>query len=79
MNVIVSFSLLAVSIGVGFAVTYPDPPVAVLFVVLVTVALLFPVFFYPLAKSLWSAIDLAMRPPDPTDDVDPRYLPPTGR
>lgn len=79
MNVIVSFTVLAVSIGIGFAVTYPDPPVAVLFAVLATTAVVFPVVFYPLAKSLWSAIDLAMRPPDPADDVDPRFLPPTGR
>jgi hypothetical protein len=43
------------------------------------VAARFPVFFFPISRSLWSAIDLAMRPPDPDDDIDPRYLPPTGR
>lgn len=79
MNVIVSFSLLAVSIGVGFAVTYPDPPVAVLLVVLLTTAAVFPVVFYPVAKSLWAGIDLAMHPPEPADDVDLRYLPPRRR
>jgi len=79
MNVLVSFSLLAVSIGVGFAVTYPDPPVAVLLVVLLTTAAVFPVVFYPVAKSLWAAIDLAMRPPEPSDDIDPRFLPPRRR
>ena len=27
------------------------------------------------SKTLWSAIDLAMRPLEPEDDVDPRYIP----
>ncbi len=79
MNVLVSFTLLALAIGIGFTVTYPDPPIVTLLVICLTIAALFPVAFYPIAKSLWAAIDLAMRPPDPHDDIDPRYLPPTGR
>lgn len=79
MNVLVSFSLLAVAIGLGFALTYPDPPVAVLLAVILTIAAVFPVVFYPVARSLWAAIDLAMRPPDPYDDIDPRHLPPGRR
>ncbi len=77
MNILVSFTLLVAVIAVGFTVTYPDPPVAVLLVVSVGVAGLFPVLFFPISRSLWSAIDLAMRPVDPDDDVDPRFLPPT--
>lgn len=77
MNTMVSFLLLLGVIAVGFAVTYPDPPVGTLLVLTVGVAALFPVFFFPISKSLWSAIDMAMRPPDPDDDIDPRYLPPT--
>lgn len=77
INTMVSFTLLVAVIAVGFAVTYPDPPVTTLLVVAVGVAALFPVFFFPISKSLWSAIDMAMRPPEPSDDVDPRYLPPT--
>lgn len=77
MNTIVSFGLLLVTIAVGFALTYPDPPVTPLLVIAVTVAAVFPVVFYPISKSLWSAIDMAMRPPEPSDDVDPRWLPPS--
>ena len=77
LNMIVSFTLLVLTIAVGFAVTYPDPPVGTLLVIAVGVAALFPVFFFPVSKSLWSAIDMAMRPPEPDDDIDPRYLPPT--
>lgn len=78
MNTIVSFGLLLVTIAVGFIVTYPDPPVAPLLAVAVAVAGVFPVLFYPISKSLWSAIDMAMRPPEPADDVDPRWLPPAA-
>lgn len=79
MNTIVSFTLLFGVIGVGFAVTYPDPPIAALMTIAVLVAVVVPIGFYPVSKSLWSAIDMAMRGPDPDDDVDPRFLPPTGR
>lgn len=79
MNMIVVFTALVGVIAVGFAVTYPDPPVAVLLGVTVAVAVVLPITFFPISKSLWSAIDLAMRPPEPRDDIDPRHLPPTGR
>lgn len=75
MNTIVSFSLLAGVIAVGFIVTYPDPPVGVLLAVSLGFAGIFPILFYPVSKSLWSGIDVAMRPVEPGDDVDVRYLP----
>ncbi len=79
MNTIVSFGTLLIAIAVGFAVTYPDPPVGVLLAIALVIAVLVPLLFFPISKSLWSAIDMAMRPPEPSDDIDPRYLPPTGR
>lgn len=79
INIMVTFTLLVVAIAVGFTVTYPDPPIAALTALTVTIAVVTPIAFYPISKSLWSGIDLAMRPPDPGDDIDPRYLPPTGR
>jgi hypothetical protein len=39
-------------------------------------AVVVPLVFYPVSKTLWSAIDLAMRPLEPEDDVDPRWIPP---
>lgn len=79
INTMVSFTTLLLVIAVGFTVTYPDPPLRPLLAVAVFVAVAVPLAFLPLSRSLWSAIDLAMRPPEPSDDVDPRYLPPTGR
>lgn len=79
MNMIVSFTVVVAAIAIGFAVTYPDPPIATLLVVCLTVAVGMPLVFQPISKSLWSAIDMAMRPPEPDDDIDPHFLPPTGR
>ena len=79
MNTIVSFTVLAATMLVIFTVTYPDPPVVLAVSIPLAVAAVFPVLFYPISKSLWSAIDLAMRGPDPDDDVDPRFIPPRRR
>ncbi|MFP5489573.1 MAG: DUF983 domain-containing protein [Acidimicrobiia bacterium] len=82
MNTMVSFTVLWLSIAIGFIVTYPNPPVRVLLTIVVSVAVVFPLVFYPFSKSLWSGIDLAMRPAEPSKDgVDPEWVPsrPTGR
>ena len=39
-------------------------------------ACLTPILFFGSSHTLWSAIDLAMRPLEPSDDVDPRWIPP---
>lgn len=73
MNIIVSFVLLVATIAVGFAVTYPDPPVGVLLAVCVGIAIVAPILLQPISRSLWAAIDVAMRPPEAADflgDVD---------
>lgn len=74
----VTFTLLVGYILFGFVLTYPDPPIGALTGIGLVVAGGFPVIFYPVSKSLWAGIDLAMRAPDPDDDVDPRFLPDTG-
>lgn len=76
MNTIVSFVVLFAVMAVGLIVTYPDIAVGPLIVIVVTVAVVVPLFFYPFSKTLWGAIDLAMRPLEPDDDVDPRWIPP---
>lgn len=82
MNTIVSFGALLITVVVGFAVTTPDPPAAVLIAIAMGVAGVVPMVFFPWSRLLWSAIDLWMRPLEPSDEVDPRYWPaarqPTG-
>jgi hypothetical protein len=36
------------------------------------VAIVFPIVFYPFSKTIWTAIDLRMRPPE-GDEVLPGY------
>jgi hypothetical protein len=43
------------------------------------VALLVPVVFYPFSRTIWNSIDLAMRPVEPRDEVDWRWVPPPVR
>lgn len=76
LHIVVSFVLLFAVIVLGFAVTYPDPPIGVLMAISLATAVFVPVLLYPISASLWSAIDLAMRGPDIDDDIDPRHLPP---
>lgn len=75
LNTIVSFGALLISVVVGFAVTTPDPPVGVLIGVSLAVALVVPVVFFPWSRTIWSAIDLLMRPLEPDDEVDPVWWP----
>jgi hypothetical protein len=72
INTIVSFGALFVTLIVGFAVTYPDVPGLLLFVLAVSVALVMPLVFYPFSKTLWLAIDLMMRPLEP-GEVNAEY------
>lgn len=80
MNTIVSFGALLVAVVAGVALTMPDPPLAPLIAVAVGVAVVVPVAFFPWSRTLWSAIDLLMRPLEPDDAVDPLWWPaPTPR
>jgi uncharacterized protein (DUF983 family) len=77
MNIIVSFAALFVVMIVGLIIAYPEfSSPGVLVGVCVIAAVVVPLVFYPFSKTLWGAIDLAMRPLEPDDDVDPRWIPP---
>ena len=79
MNTIVTLGAVLVAVVVSFLLTYPDGSIAVALAVIVGTAILVPLAFFPVSKTLWSAIDLAMRPLEPDDDVDPRWIPPASR
>lgn len=72
INTIVSFGALFLTLIIGFAVTYPDIPGVLLFVVAVLVALVVPIFFFPFSKTIWLAVDLMMRPLEP-GEVEPEH------
>lgn len=74
MNTVVSFGLLLVTIVVGLVLSLPDPKAAPLLIAALGVALVTPIAFYPFSKTLWTAIDVSMRPLEP-GEVHPDWLP----
>jgi uncharacterized protein (DUF983 family) len=67
LNTVVTFVLLFAVLVVGLAVTVPDVPVLPLVLVGAGVGLLFPLLFFPVSRTLWTAIDLLARPPDASE------------
>lgn len=76
MNTVVTFGLMAVTLAVAVGVQWDHRRAVWIFVPCFLVAGLTPVLFFGSSQTLWSAIDLAMRPIEPDDDVDPRWIPP---
>lgn len=76
INTVVTLGLLLVTIAVGFALTWQERRAAPIFVAAFLVAGVTPIAFFGSSQTLWSAVHLAMRPVEPADDVDPRWLPP---
>jgi uncharacterized protein (DUF983 family) len=71
VNVIIVFGVLIVGAAIGIVVTSPGIPVVPLVVALGAVGIALPIVLYPVSYTLWQAIDLAMRPPDPADPDTP--------
>ena len=76
MNTIVTFGLLAFTLAVSAYLTWNERRGITLLGPAFVVAGLTPILFFGNSQTLWSAIDLAMRPLEPDDDVDPRWIPP---
>jgi hypothetical protein len=72
INTIVSFVLLFVVLVGGIVVTYPDPEFGPLAVACGLTAVIFPLFFQPFSRTVWTAVDLWMTPPTPADFPVPR-------
>jgi len=66
-----NIGLIMVAMAIAVALTIPDVPVMTLYVVLMTSAVLIPVGTWPMTHTLWSAIDLRVRPvtADEADDA----------
>lgn len=75
INTIVTFGLLVLTMLVGFVLTWNERRAAPIFISSFLVAGLTPLLFFGSSQTLWSAIDLAMRPLEPRDEADPRWIP----
>ena len=54
--------------------TSPDIPTVKIVIGLVIAAVVIPVLIYPVTYTLWQALDLAMRPPQPGEMPSPPVL-----
>jgi uncharacterized protein (DUF983 family) len=73
LNICVAQMAVALVLIVGVAVTWPDPPMWVLGSLDLLAALAVPFLFFPFSRTLWTAIDLAMRPLEFDEGVAPGF------
>lgn len=71
INFVVAELILAAFLALAVWWTWPAVPWDVLVWVGAPLMVLAPVLFYPVSRTLWLAIDLAMRPPTPLDFPEP--------
>jgi uncharacterized protein (DUF983 family) len=64
---IICMGPLVVLLGVVMAFTWPEVHVVPLFVVFGVGALVLPILLYPSSYTMWQAVDILMRPPQPDD------------
>ena len=64
LNTVVSAAALLVVVAAGTALTAPDIPFVPLLTAATLTALITPILFHPVSRTLWTAIDLAVRPID---------------
>lgn len=73
INTVAVIGLMLVLLVGTMIFTYPELVPLQLVPVLVIVGALGPIVFYPASKTLWTAVDLLMRPLK-KGEVDPRYV-----
>ncbi len=72
MNTIVSFTILFVVVVAGLVLSAPDFEMApLLLAAALTAIVLVPLAFFPSSKTLWTAIDVIMRPLEPGEANPP--------
>lgn len=73
LNTVVTFAATFAVLLVGSIATKPDIPVVPLLLATLFTAGVLPVLFLPSAHTMWTAIDLAVRPLTP-GEIDPRFI-----
>lgn len=73
LNVCVVQTVVVLVLLIGVAATYPDSPMLLLTILTVLAAVLTPLVFFPFSRTIWTAIDVAMRPLEFDDGVAPGF------
>lgn len=71
ISAVVVLGVLVVGLAAGVVATTPDIPVVEMIIGLGIAAIVLPVVVYPISYTMWQAVDLTMRPPDPADPSIP--------
>ena len=74
LNIVIAQVAVVGVLIAGVASTWPEPPMVPITVLVVVVALGVPFAFFPFSRTIWTAIDLAMRPLDFDDGVSPGFV-----
>ncbi|CAN5560699.1 hypothetical protein BH18ACT3_BH18ACT3_15550 [soil metagenome] len=69
ISAIIVLGTLVAGMGGTMVATWPDVPYVWLFVGLALAAVALPVLVYPITFTIWQAVDLMMRPPEPGEDA----------
>lgn len=73
LNIIAAQTAVALVLVIGVAVSFPDPDMVAIGGLGLLAACLVPVGFFPFSRTLWTAIDLAMRPLEFDEGVAPGF------
>lgn len=74
LNICVVQFVVVLVLVIGVAATFPHVPMGVVGGIDAAAAILVPLAFFPFSRTIWTAIDVAMRPLELDDDVAPGYL-----
>lgn len=71
INTVITFGLMILALAAVFIASAPDAPAGWWVVALTLGFGLVPLILYPVSKTLWTAIDLLMRPPERSEIREP--------
>jgi uncharacterized protein (DUF983 family) len=71
ISAVLVLGTLVVAMTIGIVATLPEVDVLPLLLILGVAAIVLPIVLYPVSWTLWQAVDLAMRPPEPGDGAPP--------
>ena len=67
INTTVTFATFLVVFGGAILLTWPDVPWIWVLVAVVVANLVIPIWFYPISKTLWAALELSWHPLEPEE------------
>lgn len=66
MAAVIVLGPLLVTLGTVLAIMWPDIAVGPLMLIFLPVGLILPIVMYPMSYTMWQAVDLVMRPVEPS-------------